>query len=80
MSDSTGTRAVQLAPAYQRELEPILRAAGVEFARHRPVVFGSRAEGTARRYSDIDVGLTGEPLLFDRLARLTEAFELCFEL
>lgn len=75
MSDSTGTQALQLAPAYRRELEAILRAAGVDFARHRPVVFGSRADGTARRYSDIDVGLAGEPLAFDRLARLAEALE-----
>jgi len=75
MSDSAGTQPLQLAPAYQRDLEAILRAAGVDFARHRPVVFGSRAEGTARRYSDIDLGLAGEPLPFDRLARLTEALE-----
>jgi predicted nucleotidyltransferase len=38
-------------------------------------VFGSRAAGTARRYSDIDVGLAGEPLLFDQLGRLREALE-----
>jgi type I restriction enzyme S subunit len=64
-----------LTPTHRHELEAILRAAGVDFARHRPVVFGSRADGTSRRYSDIDVGLAGEPLAFDQLARLTEALE-----
>jgi type I restriction enzyme S subunit len=73
--DTTLAPALQLAPAYRQELERVLRAAGVDFVRHRPVVFGSRAEGTARRYSDIDLGLAGEPLPFDRLGRLAEAFE-----
>jgi predicted nucleotidyltransferase len=75
MSGPARAPALQLAEAYRQELERVLRAAGVDFARHRPVVFGSRAEGTARRYSDIDLGLAGEPLPFDGLARLTEAFE-----
>ena len=75
MTDSTEQTALQLAPAYRDELVGILRAGGVDFDRHRPVVFGSRADGTARRYSDIDVGLAGEPLTFEQLGRLTEALE-----
>jgi nucleotidyltransferase substrate binding protein (TIGR01987 family) len=75
MGDSVGTRRVQLSRAHRDELEAILRAAGVDFAAQRPVVFGSRADGTARRYSDIDLGFAGEPLSAPRLALLAEAFE-----
>lgn len=75
MGDSVGTRQVQLGRAHRDELEAILRAAGVDFAAQRPVVFGSRADGTARRYSDIDLGFAGEPLSAPRLALLAEAFE-----
>jgi predicted nucleotidyltransferase len=73
--DHAGRPTLQLAAAHRAELAAILGAAGVDFARHRPVVFGSRAEGTARRYSDIDLGLAGEPLSFDQLGRLSEALE-----
>jgi hypothetical protein len=62
MSDSSESPRVQLAEAHRDELEAILRAAGVDFARNRPVVFGSRADGTARRYSDIDLGFANDPL------------------
>ncbi|HEY5195439.1 MAG TPA: nucleotidyltransferase domain-containing protein, partial [Solirubrobacteraceae bacterium] len=73
IGDSRQAPGLALTPAHRHELEAILKAAGVDFARHRPVVFGSRADGTSRRYSDIDVGLAGEPLAFDRLARVSEA-------
>jgi predicted nucleotidyltransferase len=66
---------VQLAPDHRDEIERIIRRAGVDFDRHRPVLFGSRATGEARRYSDVDIGLAGEPLAMDALARLTDAFE-----
>lgn len=39
-------------------------------------VFGSRVQGTAKRYSDLDIVLVGsEKLDFNRLYRLKEAFE-----
>lgn len=75
MSDPARSQQVQLPPAHRDELEAILRTSGVDFARNRPVVFGSRAEGTARRYSDIDIGIAGEPLSADRLSQLAEDFE-----
>ena len=38
-------------------------------------VFGSRATGRARRYSDLDLALdAGRPLTLDESARLAEAF------
>jgi predicted nucleotidyltransferase len=38
-------------------------------------VFGSRATGRARRYSDLDLALdAGRRLTLDKIARLTEAF------
>jgi hypothetical protein len=38
-------------------------------------VFGSRAGGRARRYSDLDLAIdAGRPLTFDEFARLAEAF------
>jgi predicted nucleotidyltransferase len=39
-------------------------------------VFGSRATGRARRYSDLDLAIdAGRPLTVDETARLREAFE-----
>jgi predicted nucleotidyltransferase len=38
-------------------------------------VFGSRATGRARRYSDLDLAIdAGRPLTLDEIAALTEAF------
>ena len=38
-------------------------------------VFGSRATGRARRYSDLDLAIdAGRPLTLDEIAGLTEAF------
>ena len=38
-------------------------------------VFGSRANGRARRYSDLDLAIdAGRRLTFDEMARLSEAF------
>jgi uncharacterized protein len=38
-------------------------------------VFGSRATGRARRYSDLDLAIdTGRPMTLDEIARLAEAF------
>ena len=41
----------------------------------RAWVFGSRAIGSARRYSDLDLAIdAGRPLTLDESARLSEAF------
>ena len=41
-------------------------------------VFGSRATGRARRYSDLDLAIdAGRRLTLDEIARLTEAFSDC---
>jgi uncharacterized protein len=38
-------------------------------------VFGSRATGGARRYSDLDLAIdAGRPLVLDEIANLSEAF------
>jgi predicted nucleotidyltransferase len=66
------TRTIDLRPEDLAILLPLLRA-------HLPLetgvwVFGSRAAGTARRYSDLDLALEGEaPLDPDLLGRLSEA-------
>lgn len=45
---------------------------------HEVWVFGSRATGRARRYSDLDLAIdAGRPLSLDERANLTEAFEEC---
>lgn len=39
-------------------------------------LFGSRATGKAKPYSDIDLAIdTGKPLSLDRLAKMADAFE-----
>jgi uncharacterized protein len=64
---------VVLAADHRRLVLDILRA-------HLPRsskawVFGSRATGRARRYSDLDLAIdAGRPLTLDEIAILTEAF------
>jgi predicted nucleotidyltransferase len=66
------TRAIDLSQAELAIVRDILRV-------HLPPathawVFGSRATGTARRYSDLDLALEGEtPLNPDVLANIAEA-------
>ncbi len=70
---------LQLPSADAALLVRLLRQAGVDLVRHRPVVFGSRATGRARRYSDVDVGMAGEPLgpaALDRVCEVLEESEL----
>ena len=66
------TAALDIRPEHLAIVCDILRAhlpSGV-----RAFVFGSRAAGTARRYSDLDVALAWErPLGLDAIAALTEA-------
>lgn len=48
----------------------------VDTSVHQPIVFGSRAKGVARKYSDIDLGfLNSEPLSQTSLDRLTDDVE-----
>ncbi|MBV8778830.1 MAG: nucleotidyltransferase substrate binding protein [Alphaproteobacteria bacterium] len=69
-----GDAAVDLAPAQRRIVLDILRA-------HLPPgaqawVFGSRAAGRARRYSDLDLAVdAGRRLTLDEAAILREAFD-----
>jgi predicted nucleotidyltransferase len=61
----------------QRDLDlvrAILARHGVTAA-HRALIFGSRASGGTRRYSDLDIGLAGEPLSRQRLCALREDLE-----
>jgi predicted nucleotidyltransferase len=64
---------IELPAEHRRLVLEILRA-------HLPQstgawVFGSRATGRARRYSDLDLAIdAGRPLTLDGIARLTEAF------
>lgn len=44
-------------------------------ASNAPVIFGSRATGRARRYSDLDIGFAGEPVSADHLARIEAELE-----
>lgn len=53
--------------------EIVLRHASPD--RNRPVVFGSRATGAARRYSDVDIGIAGEPLSLRDLGLMREEFD-----
>ena len=53
-----------------------LRILGANLPRNiRVWLFGSRAAGRARRYSDLDLAIdAGRPLTLDETARLAEAF------
>lgn len=51
----------------------VLRYADSE--RNRPVIFGSRATGEAKRYSDLDIGFMGEPLPWGRLGAMSADFD-----
>lgn len=74
-SEGAKSSGLQLPQRDAAELVRLLQEAGVDFARHRPVVFGSRAIGRARRYSDIDVAITGASLCASELAAISEALE-----
>jgi predicted nucleotidyltransferase len=69
----TGTARPDLLPEHRRLVLAILTA-------NLPVgasvwVFGSRAIGRARRYSDLDLAIdAGQQLTLDKTARLREAF------
>ena len=61
-------------PADHRRL--VLNILDIHLPRGTKVwVFGSRATGRARRYSDLDLAIdAGRPLSLDEIAGLTEAF------
>jgi len=69
------TRSAHLAlPANHRQ--QVLTILAANLPRDATVwVFGSRATGRARRYSDLDLAIdAGRPLTLDELARLAEAY------
>jgi uncharacterized protein len=69
----TGAAALDLAPEHRQIVLNILAA---NLPPNSAVwVFGSRASGRARRYSDLDLAIdAGRRLTLDDFARLTEAF------
>jgi len=66
--------AVQLDPKLLQDVVAILRRHGVGAA-NRPLVFGSRATGDARPYSDLDIALAGDPLPLVELGELQADLE-----
>jgi len=71
-ADLRHTPPIAIAPEHWQIVRGILR-------RHVPGsavwAFGSRAAGTARRYSDLDLAvISDEPMSIDALAALKEAF------
>lgn len=69
----TGPRQIALPAEHRRLVLTILRA---NLPQNTKVwVFGSRATGRARRYSDLDLAIeAGRPLTLDEIAGLAEAF------
>ncbi len=68
-----GALRIDLPRDYTRLVLDILRAHLPR--RTRVWVFGSRATGRARRYSDLDLAIdAGRPLTLDEIAGLAEAF------
>ena len=69
----TGPRQIALPAEHRRLVLTILRT---NLPQNTKVwVFGSRATGRARRYSDLDLAIdAGRPLTLDEIAALAEAF------
>lgn len=63
---------IQLSDKHQAIVEEVLRAHLGKS--HRVFVFGSRAKGSAQPFSDLDLCIEGEPLSFEALFRLKDAF------
>jgi predicted nucleotidyltransferase len=77
MNISSAVDAEHVVALSERELalvRTVLERNGVGES-NAPVIFGSRATGRARRYSDLDIGFAGEPVPSDALARIEEEFE-----
>ncbi|MGH7195716.1 MAG: nucleotidyltransferase domain-containing protein [Candidatus Saccharimonadales bacterium] len=67
--------AVQLETNYLNDLRRIVEGC-VDTSVWRPVIFGSRASGKARKFSDIDLGFIGDkPLPQSTKMRLWEALD-----
>ena len=62
---------LQMQPHEQEEIISLLKK---EIPHHHVMVFGSRANGTARASSDLDLLILGEPLSFETMAKLKIAF------
>ncbi len=66
---------LQLEDYYLEELRRIV-ARYVDIDEWHPVIFGSRANGTAHKFSDIDIGFIGtKPLPFSVRSRLWNALD-----
>jgi uncharacterized protein len=67
--------ALQLEPKYLDELTSIVRK-HVDARTWQPVIFGSRARGTAQKFSDVDLGFVGpQPLPVHIKTALWEALD-----
>jgi type I restriction enzyme S subunit len=67
-----GIPSIDIAPEHWAIVRDILRE---HVPHHQVWAFGSRARGTARRYSDLDLAIiTEDPMPLPRLAALKEAF------
>jgi predicted nucleotidyltransferase len=66
---------ISLTSSEKGSLKAILKRGGID-RKYRVVVFGSRALGTAKKYSDVDLALIGSsPVPAKLKALLAEAFE-----
>lgn len=66
---------IQIPSNHLRLLQQIVRK-HVDVEKYQPVVFGSRATGSARQYSDIDLGFLGaEPVEDVALLRVIDDLE-----
>jgi uncharacterized protein len=66
---------ISLSDLNRKTVEAVLKANATDQS-YKVVVFGSRATGKARKYSDVDLALFGADKISLRVAsRLAEAFE-----
>lgn len=64
---------IDLKPVFMRKVKTILAGHVPEFDM---LVYGSRAEGTAKKYSYLDLAvITGKPLVTARLEKMAAAFK-----
>ena len=59
----------------EKEIKNILQKF-VDFKKHNVFIFGSRAKGKARKFSDYDIGVIGKKSLnFKKIAQINEELE-----
>ncbi len=63
-----------ISESLQHDIERVIRE-HIDLTTHTAFFFGSRVTGTARDTSDIDVGITGEPIPLGTLGKLRNALD-----